>query len=389
MTTVVSILLSDVVPLRERGSWQGYLNIIYATGAAAGAPLGGLLADAVGWRWAFLGQFPLCVLASLSVYFILHLPTQDDSHWREKLGKIDFLGALTLITAVFCLLLGLDRGSNVSWSDTMAIVCCSVSIAIFAVFIFVEIKVASHPFAPGHIIFDRSLFASYLVNFLCLAGYMGYVYYLPLVFQAVQGLSATQAGLRFIPPMVFSVSGSLFGGKVMKKTGKYYWLTVCTTALLLVGSVAIFICSGLVLDWPLGLIIGLCIVSFGAGSTVTTTLISVIANADPKDQAVATACTYLFRSLGSVVGVSLSATAIQQILRTQLKERLESGKEADKIVERVRQSLEYIKKLEPHTRDIVRKCYQNATSGSFGLSIAFLMGALVATFWIKEKKLSK
>ena len=51
MTTVVSILLSDVIPLRERGTWQGYLNIVYATGASAGAPLGGILADSIGWRW--------------------------------------------------------------------------------------------------------------------------------------------------------------------------------------------------------------------------------------------------------------------------------------------------------------------------------------------------
>jgi hypothetical protein len=41
MTTLVSILLSDIVPLRERGTWQGYINIVYASGAASGAPLGG------------------------------------------------------------------------------------------------------------------------------------------------------------------------------------------------------------------------------------------------------------------------------------------------------------------------------------------------------------
>lgn len=51
MTTVVSILLSDVVPLRERGTWQGYLNILYAIGASSGAPLGGILCDSLGWRW--------------------------------------------------------------------------------------------------------------------------------------------------------------------------------------------------------------------------------------------------------------------------------------------------------------------------------------------------
>jgi MFS family permease len=51
MTTVVTILMSDIVPLRKRGTWQGYINIIYATGASMGAPLGGLFADNIGWRW--------------------------------------------------------------------------------------------------------------------------------------------------------------------------------------------------------------------------------------------------------------------------------------------------------------------------------------------------
>ena len=45
MTTVVSIMMSDIVTLRERGKWQGYINIVWATGASAGAPLGGIAAD--------------------------------------------------------------------------------------------------------------------------------------------------------------------------------------------------------------------------------------------------------------------------------------------------------------------------------------------------------
>lgn len=51
MATVVSILISDIIPLRERGVWQGYLNIIYASGGSSGAVIGGLLSDSVGWRW--------------------------------------------------------------------------------------------------------------------------------------------------------------------------------------------------------------------------------------------------------------------------------------------------------------------------------------------------
>lgn len=51
MSSVVSILLSDIVPLQERGVWQGYINVVYAAGTSTGGPLGGLFADSLGWRW--------------------------------------------------------------------------------------------------------------------------------------------------------------------------------------------------------------------------------------------------------------------------------------------------------------------------------------------------
>jgi predicted MFS family arabinose efflux permease len=389
MTTVVSILLSDIVPLRQRGSWQGYMNIVYAIGASGGAPLGGFLADTIGWRWAFLGQFPMCVVAALAVYFILDLPKTDHSHWVEKLKRIDFLGAFSLVIAVFSLLLGFDRGSNVAWSDTKTIVFYTLSIPLFAIFVFVETKIASHPFAPGHIIFDRSLTPSYLSNFFALSANMGMIFYIPLYFQAVEGMSATAAGLRLVPVMVCSVSGSLFGGLYMQKTGKYYWLTVCCFVVSMMGSIIIFLFSGIVFDSSWVLIVGMGFVAFGGGAAITTTLLSVLANANPNDQAIATACTYLFRSLGSVTGVSLSATVVQQSLRIRLRDGLKSGKEADEIVKHVRQNLDYIQELEPQVRIIVRRCYKMATNSAFGMSIAIITFALASSFFIREKKLSK
>lgn len=78
---------------------------------------------------------------------------------------------------------GLDRGSNVGWNDTITITCCSLSIPLLAVFVFVEMKVAAFPFAPGHIIFERSVVASYIVNFLSLAGHLSGIFYVPLYLQ--------------------------------------------------------------------------------------------------------------------------------------------------------------------------------------------------------------
>lgn len=51
MSSVVTILFSDIVPLQERGVWQGYINIVYAFGSSLGAPIGGVFADSLGWRW--------------------------------------------------------------------------------------------------------------------------------------------------------------------------------------------------------------------------------------------------------------------------------------------------------------------------------------------------
>ena len=118
-------------------------------------------------------------------------------------------------------------------------------------------------------------------------------------------------------------------------------------------------------------------------------LIDEVSNAAPDDQAVTTACSYLFRSLGSVVGISLSSTIIQQSLRGNLGEALGSGKEADKIVRQVRRSLDAIKKLDPKIAELVRDCYGNAVMNAFALMAGVAFFALVSSVFIREKRLSR
>jgi MFS family permease len=404
MTTVVSILMSDIIPLQDRGVWQGLLNIIYAVGASSGAPLGGILADFVGWRWAFLGQAPLCLLAFVAVVFLLKLPTTEQKDWRTNLGRIDFLGAFVLVSAVFGLIFGLDRGSNESWSLPISYGPLIASVFLFRIFVLVEKSVAAEPFAPGHIIFERSLFSLYLCNFFSFGGWLATLYYIPLFFQAVDGLGATGAAVRLIPAILASVSGSLFGGVVMKKTGKFYWLTVIAYAMLTIGAVVVLCFIGLVTNSTYGIAVGMTFGGFGIGIGVTSTLIGLsmsfplsllllltheVANAAPEDQAVTTACSYLFRSLGSVVGIALGSTTIQQSLRSNLKDALGSGKEAEEIVQKVRRSLDAIKGLDPKVMQVVRDCYQHAVINGFALMVGIVFLAVVSSIFVREKRLSR
>ena len=389
MTTVVNILMSDVLPLRERGLWQGYLNIIYASGAACGAPLGGILADSIGWRWAFIGQAPLCLVAFISVFCVLKSPHEEKKEWKANLGRVDFLGAIVLVFAVFGMLLGFDRGSNVSWSMPLSYASLIASVSLFGLFVLVEMRYATEPFAPGHIIFDRSLFAGYLCNFFSFGAWMAGLYYIPLFFQAVDGHGAAASGVRLLPAILAGVSGSLLGGYAMKKTGKYYWLTVASYTTLVIGIVIIFLFAGTIINSTWGISVGMFLSGLGNGIGVTTSLIALISNAAPEDLAVTTACSYLFRSLGSVIGISLSSTVVQQLLRNYLIRDLGSGKEADEIVQRVRKSLDYIRMLDPEVRDAVRRCYGDAVRGAFALMIGIASFAMVSSFFIKEKRLSQ
>lgn len=388
MTTVVSILLSDIVPLKDRGMWQGYINIVYASGAGCGAPLGGLLADSIGWRWAFMGQAPLCLLAFVSVTLVLKLPKTGDRDWGANLGRIDLLGAAVLVVAVFSMLLGFDRGSNVSWAIPLSYGPLILSVLLFGVFLLVEINYAAEPFAPGHIIFHRSLFAGYLCNFFSFGGWLAALYYIPLFFQAVDGHEAAASGVRLLPAIIAGVMGSLLGGYGMKKTGKYYWLTVAAYTMLFIGMIIILLFIGTITNSTWGMGTGMIICGFGNGIGVTTTLIALISNAAPEDQAVVTACSYLFRSLGSVIGISLSSTVVQQSLRNCLLRGLGSGQEADQIVRRVRRSLDYIRTLEPEFADVVRNCYGHAVRDGFALMIGIVFFAMASSFFIREKKLS-
>ncbi|KAG7010080.1 hypothetical protein G7Y79_00001g003520 [Physcia stellaris] len=359
MTTVVSILMSDVVTLRERGVWQGIVNIIYATGAGCGAPLGGILADSIGLSWA---KYP-----------------SDSSHWKKKLKRVDFLGAFVLVGAVFTLLLGLDRGSNESWGALVTIASLCTSLVAFFLFVLIELKIAVEPFAPGRVVFGKSLFACYLCNFFSLGCYLAVLFYLPLFFQARDGLSAAQAGIRLLPGVVAGVTGSLYGGFIIRRTGRYYWLTIWAYIFQILEMIPIILCTGMATNNTYGIAVGFVIVGISNGIGVTATLIGLIANATQEDQAVATACSYLFRSLGSVVGISLTSTVVQQALRHQLQEKLGSSDDAATIMRNVRESLEYLKTLDPAIQELIRQCYGNAITAGFGLLIAIASLAAISS----------
>ena len=226
-------ILTDLVSLRSRGLWQGYGNLVYSAAVCLGAPFGGLMNDRLNWRWAFFIQIPFVAASAVAVAFLVKIPVKDTG--KNRLLRIDFPGALLLVTALILLLLGIDLGGNhLGWKHPAVLVCLPLSAVVLVIFVWVEANIAKEPIIPVRLITRQTVWAACLCTLLYNTVTLSIVYYVPLFFQA-RGLSATQAGLGLIPMTIGASSGSVGAGWLTRKLGSYYWLMWACMAIGLAG----------------------------------------------------------------------------------------------------------------------------------------------------------
>lgn len=335
----------------------------------------------------------MTILAVLVVSLNLNLPAPPlppntlatpSSSLKARFLRVDFSGALTLVISVLSLLIGLDYAGNNSLFVPLAYIPLIISLFVFLIFTWIEHSLASEPFAPPHIVKERSIFSASSSNFFSFGSYMSLLFYIPLYYQVVVGLNASESGVRLLPAIFGTVTGSLGAGVVMEKTGGYYYLTVGGYTLQLVGTILIPIVPQV--SW---MSVGILIAGLGLGISVTASLIAIIATAGSKDQAVATAVSYLFRSLGTVVGVGVASMMVQEVLRKELRRRLEGQGDVEEIVSGVKRSLEFISELPEGTREIVKVCYGVAVKHAFWFSAGLCAVGVVSGLFIREKKLMR
>ena len=224
-----------------------------------------------------------CLIAIAAIGLLLHLPQrQSEMPWRKQLPRIDILGALLLILTISGLLFGLDRGSNVSWRSPLTIGSLCATIPLSAAFLVVEKRFAVEPFTPGHVIFDKALFACYAHNFFMYAAFTALVFYLPLFFQVVLGMTPTQAGASLIPAAVSAVIGTLLGGIILKRTGKFYWLAVVAITAATLGSIPIAVAPSLDGGSLASVYVGSIASFVPQGITLTASLIAISKSSHPR-----------------------------------------------------------------------------------------------------------
>ncbi|KAG8691018.1 hypothetical protein FRC11_007428 [Ceratobasidium sp. 423] len=385
--TVSSISVTDIIPLKQRGLYQGLANILFGLGSGIGGPVGGWINDTLGWRAAFLIQTPILVLSAIVITLKVNIKLPETQQTtRQKLARIDYAGSFTLVVFVGSLLLGLSlkTSEDLEWSSPTVIGLLCLS-GVFAIaFVFVEVKWAPEPVMPLRLLSMRTPLFVAISNFCVSSNAFAVLYNVPLYFSAVRLNSASEAGKSSSTTQRAVSCGSVFAGWMMRKTGKLYWLTLSSATLVLLSATLISFWNKS--THQLHLWFDIIFGGFGMSSLITSTLIALIASVDKKDYAVATGISYLFRTTGQVLGVSLSGALIQAVLVSSLRKGIQ-GPDAENIIQSIRHSTAIIPTLDPHLREIAIQSYQHALTTVFTCQVVLACILMLSCTPIEENPL--
>ncbi|CAM1501776.1 Fc.00g037600.m01.CDS01 [Cosmosporella sp. VM-42] len=385
LMTMATIVNSDMIPFRRRGMYQALQNGIYGFGAISGASFGGTVADQVGWRWCFLLQVPISIIAMVIGYLVvkdqpLSFAINDGKGAVWK--RVDFSGSILLVTAVSVQLVGLSLGGNeLPWGSPYVIGSLLGSIGLFALFLWVEAKTSAIPIIPLRLLQGRLPIATQLANVCAGMAAYGYLFMLPLFFQVVLLDSATTAGARLAIPSLATPIGGVIAGVVMSRWGKLI-------ALVRTGAILMTIGNGLVTslgfeDSTWKYFVYVFPANLGQGIIYPGILFTSLASFDHADHAVSASTVYLIRSLGTVWGVSVTSAIVQTTLSVRLPDALSEIPDKWRIINQIRHSVESIRHLPPDIQLKARLVYYDGLRYAFGASTAVaglaIVAALVAT----------
>jgi EmrB/QacA subfamily drug resistance transporter len=307
-------IIADLVPLRERGRYQGMMAAVMPLAFIGGPLLGGFLTDNFSWRWAFYINLPLGVLALVVVALTMHLPGR-----RTERVTIDWRGAGLLAAGLAALtLLCSWGGSQYPWSSAPIITLGVVTAAALAAFVAVERRV-TEPVLSLALFRSRNFTAATTLTFLTGFAMFGAVTFLPQFQQNVQGASATSSGLQLLPLMGGMLATSLLGGQLVTRTGRYRGLLITGSVLMTAGLALLATMS--VTTGQLTTSMYMVVLGVGMGLLMQTTMLVVQNSVAQRDVGVASGAATLFRTIGGSIGVSLLGTLFTQQVQSALPDR--------------------------------------------------------------------
>ncbi|WP_393073029.1 MDR family MFS transporter [Streptomyces sp. LN704] len=395
-------IIGDIIAPRERAKYQGYFMAVFGTSSVLGPVVGGALAGQNtllgidGWRWIFLINVPIGIVALIVVAKVLHLEHNRREH------RIDFAGAISLMVALVPLLIVAEQGRTWGWGSTSSLACYVIGALGIVSFLFAEHRAGEDALLPMRL-FRNGVFAVGAAQSMIIGiGMFGGITLLPLYLQLVKGNSPTKAGLLTLPLVLGIMALSVVAGQITSRTGRYKIFPIIGGGLLVIGMLMLWRLSA-----DSGLFytdISMFVVGAGLGLNMQTIVLAMQNAVPPRDIGVATSSTTFFRQMGGTAGVAVFLSIVYSVVGGKISDAFADARgtaafqaaaqaHPDQLKTLTSASsgsvgtlndTSFLSHLDPVLAHPFKVGFTNAVTVAFLVGAVVLVGAFVLAFFIKE-----
>lgn len=364
-------IMGDMLAPRERAKYQGFFLAVFGVSSVIGPLIGGVLSGTpeilgiTGWRWVFLINVPIGIVALAIVLKSLHLPK---THRRVR---IDWWGAATVITATVPLLVVAEQGREWGWLSPASISCYLIGVLSAVAFVMIERSMGDDALIPMKMFKSQTFTMATILGVFVGFGMFGAMMTIPLYLQLVKGATPTESGLLMLPMILGLMIASIVSGQVMAKTGSYKWFPRLGTAFMILG---FFLFTRLTWDSPLWFVmIGMFFMGAGLGQLMQTLTVASQNSVGPRDIGVATSSSTFFRTMGGTAGTAI----LFSVLFNTIPEALKSAFATPSITAGVAKALANPEVTSDPANAAIIEVYKNpaAVGSALDGDTSFLVGA--------------